>query len=379
MLAFGKSRMKKNHLSLFFASLLPVLALSSCSAVDYSFPDDSGNFLFPDDKQIAKKLSQKATLAMAEGNIAMAISLAEQSLRKEPKDPYTLMLVGVAYDISGSPAKAKRFYEDVIALDAGQVSLIGNLRNIPPLPMKEVAKRRLADIENPSHSAQGEEGQKEPIKKSLLPEDVFKEGDKNAVSRFLLFKRLAEEGLITKAEFAQRRNNNVGALLPNTKNPPAVGLDRPAPSADDIIARLGDLRDAFYQRAITAKDHETERTVIIDAILPLNVSERMLTVQIPRDLLSGASALRRLNIIYELGLITDEEKVNEAKAIEQSVKTGLAKGRGFDTLSAVKESKDIEVKPIADPVISKPKALVKTKQTTQRRRAPGVVTGRAKN
>ncbi|MGD9637905.1 MAG: tetratricopeptide repeat protein [Alphaproteobacteria bacterium] len=152
---------------------------------------------------------------------------------------------------------------------------------------------------------------------------LFTDSERNAVTRFDIFKKLAEQGLITKEEFYVRRQANIGALLPQTNGPPSVGLDRPVPSAEMIVERLRSLKEAFEKRAITAKEHYSERVLILDALLPAEPKLRAQTPPPPKDMLEGARELRKLEVLLRMGLIAQSEKEQEQKTIEKIVKLGL--------------------------------------------------------
>lgn len=381
--------MKISHLSFICLLLSSIVA---CTPVERNV-----TWFSQDDPKEVKELTNMAIINLAEGNIEQAILQAEQALRQNPKYPYALMVAGVGYDIMGVPAKARRYYEDIIEINATEVSTIGNLRNLPPLPMNEVARQRLKTADKnavPFTVKKLKDGSRKFAVNPNLPtpdiaanalddnslpipvgQKIFSEKDRNAVARFLTFKELAEDGLITRQEFAVRRNNNAGALLPLTKNPPAVGLERPTPSAKDVKTRLNDLRNAFELRSITAQEHEAERKAILDAILPPKSLEKAQPPVPPKDLLEGGTAVRRLEVLYSLGLITEDEKNLEKKALEKIVQIGLS-NNGFDTISVLEE-----VETVTKPSTVAPKPLIKNTvvKKNPKKSTPGVVTGRNKN
>ncbi len=95
----------------------------------------------------------------------------------------------------------------------------------------------------------------------------FSDVEANIVSRFKTIANLRDQGLITPEEFSRRRQANIGALLPLTSPPPAAGLDRPVPNADQISARLRAIGRALEMRAITIGQHSAERSMILDALM----------------------------------------------------------------------------------------------------------------
>ena len=151
----------------------------------------------------------------------------------------------------------------------------------------------------------------------------MKAGEKNVVQRFETLRRLKDESLITDDEYARRRAANIGALLPYTRDPGGVGLERSVPSSDAIIARLAGLRRAFEMRAISAAQHALERTMILNALLPEAPEERDEQKAPPADVIEGAAMVGRLEGLRAKNLITTAELDAERDAIEHVLRTGL--------------------------------------------------------
>jgi hypothetical protein len=149
--------------------------------------------------------------------------------------------------------------------------------------------------------------------------------EKNIVQRFEVLKRLLDEGLITPEEYARHRNSNIGALLPFTRDPPAVGLERPNASPDAIVARLQALRRALEMRSISPPQHASERSMILQALLPSTPDERMPSMSPPSDVIQGAAIVTRLQTLKRRGLITADEFEGERQAIDRYLRTGTFK------------------------------------------------------
>ena len=128
---------------------------------------------------------------------------------------------------------------------------------------------------------------------------------------------LAENDLITKEEFLRARQANIGGLLPLTSAPASMQVVKPVPTASIIIDRINALKSAVEDRAITPKEFSAERNLIIEAILPPTPSARLKKKIPSRDIISAAKDLRKLEVIYDLNLITTSEKEKEKSAIEQ--------------------------------------------------------------
>ncbi len=147
--------------------------------------------------------------------------------------------------------------------------------------------------------------------------------EKNTIQRFETLKRLEDEALITHDEYVKRRGANAGGLLPYTHSPAAEGLGRPVPSADAIVARLAALRRSFELRAITPQQHALERSMILNALLPENPTDRTDPKPPPKDMIEGAAEAGHLERLREKNLITAEELQTEKDAIEYAVTNGL--------------------------------------------------------
>ncbi len=192
-----------------------------------------------------------------------------------------------------------------------------------------------------------------PRPAALGPGDMsLTTGQRNIVQRFQTLRRLQEEALITEEEFNRRRNANIGALLPYTRDPAGIGLERSVPGADAISARLTALRRAFEMRAITAQQHALERTMILNALLPEIPDERSNRQPPPRDVIEGASMVGYLEALRTDRLITSNEFDAEKVAIDQVLRTGLlpsqAIGRnGGEGSKKAAEAQTASVKPAA--------------------------------
>ena len=83
--------------------------------------------------------------------------------------------------------------------------------------------------------------------------------------------------------------------------------------------RINALKSALEDRAITAKEFSAERNLIIEAILPPNPTQRLKRKAPAREIIPAAKDLRKLEVIYDLNLITADEKDKERAAIEQAL------------------------------------------------------------
>ncbi|GEO82185.1 SPOR domain-containing protein [Pararhodospirillum oryzae] len=146
------------------------------------------------------------------------------------------------------------------------------------------------------------------------------------MGRFLGLNRLLTDGLITQEDYAQRREANLGALLPLTHKPPAPGLTRPAPAPDEVEGRLVALRETLQQGAMTPEQHGAERAAILEALLPANPGDHMMIMVPPRTMEDGSAAVNRVRALRAAGLISEAEMAAEVGAIERSVRSSLPGG-----------------------------------------------------
>ena len=321
--------------------------------------------------------TNKAIVAFIKGNLEEAERNVRIALISNPDDPYALLIGGIVYEQIGRPNRARQHYEDLLILGATAPSIISGLTIQMPKPIAETARERARMLEltqggliipdkslgvhqfNILNQPQASNIPNAPTQQQMpqsiinyqqpampmqttaptslglgneqllgqnigdLNQPLFSEDERNTITRFDTFKKLAEEGLITREEFYIRRQANIGALLPQTNGPPASGLERPVPTPSMIVDRLRALRDAFEKRAVTAKEHSAERSLILDALLPAEPRIRAKTPPPPKDMLEGAKELRKLEVLLRMGLITQSEKDLEQQTIERIIKLGL--------------------------------------------------------
>lgn len=335
-----------------------------------------------------KTQTEQAILHWSTGHNEEAVHYAQNALLNNSNDVYAMMIAGLSYESLGYPNRAKAMYEQAAAIDNAEVGVFGAMRNVPPEEIKKTAAARLAALSLPQtplavidpksnepvftsagYPAPAEVKKEDPQKQEAVKGglDMLEEGDRNIVLRFLTFTRLRDEKYVTPDEWLARRTVNLGGLLPYTLTPAAKGLDLPAPTGDVIVGRLNALREALEMRAITPREHAAEREIILEALLPSNPFYRMDAVPPPRDILEGATALRRIEMLKNIGLITPEEAKKERDAIEKLTyaKIGLTGGNGKPNEAAAKcIQKCLSAPPSPCPAVAKPavkKAPVKKK------------------
>ena len=352
-----------------------------------------------------KTNTEQSILSWSAGKHEDAVHYAQKALQDNPNDAYAMMVAGLSYESLGYPNRARAFYEQAAASDSVDISMLGSARNVPAEELKKAAANRLSAMNLPQvplavvdpvtqtsvftasafpaaqvnvvneriSVSEPVKSQPETVKGGL---DMLDEGDRNVVLRFLTFIRLRDEKYVTQEEWETRRAVNLGGLLPYTLSPAGKGLDMPTPSGDVIIGRLNALRNALEIRAITPREQAAEREIILEALLPANPFYRMDPAPVPKDILEGATALRRVEMLKNLKLISDTEAKKETAAIEKLIyaKIGMT---GSDGQSRPETAKCIQ-KCLSAPAVPctpvKKTTTVKKKTTTKKAPAKKTVT-----
>ena len=137
--------------------------------------------------------------------------------------------------------------------------------------------------------------------------------------RFVALRALGEAGLIRPEEANPRIQSNMGALLPLTwPAPPALGLDRPIPPLDEIVARFRALDGGTAHGSPDSR--ATERAFLLESLLPANPATRQELA--PPDLVGARRLLVRLERLGDAGLITGSEQSAESQAVLQLMASG---------------------------------------------------------
>lgn len=309
------------------------------------------------------KTNTEAELGLAElgmGNYSAAETRFHKALKANPKDVHALLGMGILYQNTGQQVKAREMYEAILALrpDTSQQFVVWNTNNTRPI--SEIASVNLALLDSGKVVAgmeKGAAGQKGAVagapdvaatmgrtapgggaaptaSKAPTVMSVLSEGDANVIARFKTLRTLRDENLITGAEYATRRQANLGALLPLTAPPPAAGLDRPVPSAEQIAGRLRAIGRALEMRAMTVAQHTSERNMILDALMPAAPVAVANPGVPPSGLMEAADAVRRLEALQAEGLITSDEYARERVAIEHAMQPAPPKAPAAATSKA---------------------------------------------
>jgi tetratricopeptide (TPR) repeat protein len=311
--------------------------------------------------------------AMATGSYGEAESHFNNALAAEPRNVHALLGLAMLFQNSGRVTKARELYEAVLAIRPSQKEQMVIWNNLTPKPVSEIASVNLALLDSNgvlrglgsdpgtmgNSSGGGQEasggrptaslgapaqrmtsasastmlsaaptgsamiGRPAPAgNRAVLPNAVqprFADADSNIVSRFKTMKTLLDQGLITQDEFNTRRRANIGALLPQTSPPPAAGLDRPVPSTEQISGRLRSIGRALEMRAMTVGQHASERSMILDALMPAAPIQVANPLPPARGLMEAADSVRRIEMLKASSYISNDEYSRERAAIETAM------------------------------------------------------------
>ena len=344
--------MFRKSLKFSILALLAATSLSACSLFHHTdTPEEKGIFYFGDN---GKHEADLAVVAYTQGQFDEADKHVREALHDNRKNETALLVGALISEKTNRPNRARQFYEDILLYNGNELSVLGS-STPEPQKITDIARKRLRQLNlsqnkliiedsdgnkvfNISNDASVKNGTKAMEEALFLRqkrvgqkndaeaqadrnaiEVLFDDGEKNTISRFIILKELAENDLITKDEFLRARQANIGGLLPITHTPPSSQVIKPVPTADIIVDRINALKSAVEDRAITAKEFSAERNLIIEAVLPPHPTQRLKKKAPAKDIITAAKDLRKLEVIYDLNLITSDEKELEKKAIEKSL------------------------------------------------------------
>ena len=322
-----------------------IAVLSGCAIFEKPDSDEESNWLVRQFEKDGAQAASKATVAYSQGEFKKAQQFSLEALKDNPRNQQALLVGALTAEKLGRINRARQYYEDLIIIDGKETSILGSSSGTPE-KISEIARARLRAItikqselvienkngtKNFNISAEAGNAQSKATithalskkaapaadKPALAIDNLFTQEEQNIISRFLVMKELAEKDFISKEEFLSRRNANIGGLLPLTKQAPGAGIDRPVPSPELIVERINVLKEGVENRAITPREFSAEREVIIEALLPPNPRTRMKPKAPSRDILGAARDLRKLEVLYDLNLITSGEKTAEKNAVEK--------------------------------------------------------------
>ena len=284
-------------------------------------------------------ISERGFGKLSKGKFIAAQALFDEALKTNPRDVYALFGKGIVLQHRGELNHARQVFEAVLEMRPGNDRKLLIINDLAPQPVRELAALNLSLLNSkgvssafgpsgkpgiPSRNTRFSRtemrtpavprritGSPMPIAPGVTPED------RNIISRFETLKKLSDQGLLTPAEYALRRNRNLGALTKLTAQTPAAGLARSVPGAEQISRRLKAIGRALELRAITIRQHGAERKMIIDGLMPASPKISASPAIAPKGLMAAAAAVRRVEMLKERRLITKDEYIKEKAAIEK--------------------------------------------------------------
>ncbi len=268
----------------------------------------------------------RAMSALTKGDIGTAQTLAQSALKRDPKDPYALLVAGMAYQSAGRYDLARQYYQVILTnRSVARINLPDDKGVLQQRPITDLAQANLSKIDSITGrndaNSMAQSGRGPGV---VLPSVKVMDGDTSIAYRFRTLQRLLDEELITPDEFAQRRTNNLGALLPLTGGMPAAGLGRPVPDESQFIDRLRMLKAAIEAREMLPREAAGERAVILDGLLPTQARTKAVPPLLPKDVLEVADAVRRLEKLRTMELISADEAQREKTALDQTLEKQMA-------------------------------------------------------
>ena len=249
-------------------------------------------------------------------NYVRAEQMADSILKRQPNNPLALLAQGIVYENTGRTEWAKQNYRSIISNNPNVMVMISDGDNVRRRWVVEVAQEHLAALDKGAVRPSAANRAAAQSSSAAMQTSIS-----NVTSRFITLKKALDEGLITPAEYQERRDANLGALLPNThKTPPAIGLDRPAPSTAQVLGRLRALAGYYKEGGISSSDYARERNTILDGVLPTSAAKRA-----PMEPLTEAQAqmLRgELLRAQDADVLTEEEVDREKAAMNASPRAG---------------------------------------------------------
>lgn len=313
--------------------LLAALLLQGCLATWGGGPRSAAGETGPGSGNVQAELG---LAELAKGNLGAAEVHFQAALKDDPDDPEALIGAGLLYQHKGDTVRAREMYQRVLALQPPVSKRLVALDSLEPRPITEIAAAYLSAIDGEGgRTAAASAEEKQRAGEGLMPatvvvsgqpaETVYVDGSQsvpakeegNVIARFRTLRALRDQGLITGEEYARRRRANLGALLPLTALPPAAGLERPVPSSDAIAGRLRAIGRALETGVLTVSQHDRERAMILEALMPASPRVRAKPATPPNGAPEAEAASRRLTALRDEGYISAGEYGKERKALDR--------------------------------------------------------------
>lgn len=308
-----------------------------CLAVAACVPSEVLNEQFWETDEVSRVPATNAGLALlVKGDLAAADRLLGEALASNPKDAYALAAAGFVAEQAGDDRRARQLYTVIVGLNPPPTGMFMVPGEAVAGTVADIARIKLSQPTMTRNSVAGSAptGQKSVAETAdVMHDDGLSAPERNKITRFEILNRLLAEAFITPNEHAARRVANLGALLPLTQQPPAAGLGRPVPNADDLIGRMRAIGRAMAMGTIGPPQHAEERELILDALLPRKVRLAASAANPPRTDIDASAYFARLQAAIDADVISDVEYAAEFKAIQTAVRQAQS-----DQLSAVERA-----------------------------------------
>jgi tetratricopeptide (TPR) repeat protein len=219
--------------------------LAGCAEILHDTVSEIKNFanMVDDSPGNDQRLANQGYEAIRAENYRDAETYLDAALQANPSNPYALLNLGVVYERTGRIDQARGMYARVILLDPPHVADASNGEGVIGLTLADIARQNLRELND------------YPSETPDPPAPLADGGARLAIMRHLL-----ESQLITDAEY--------NARAPSAGDP-LLSLDQRLPSSEQVAQRLVSLRAYRQTELIPATAYVTERTALLDSILPV--------------------------------------------------------------------------------------------------------------
>lgn len=226
-------------------------------------PESSGN-----------ELVDRADKAIAEGRTAMAETYLDAALSVDPYDGRALRQLAVIYMLTGRPEKALRYEKLALEIDIIDAGVWAVIEDQPTIS-----------------------------------------DELNNIQRFTALGKILDAGLISSVEYYERREANLGALLPLTQPSPALIPGRVPPRTGDVLERLETINRFNENGALNSHTYALERNIILEGLMPLPKSEHRTTAVVVTEALDPEVHQKTIDHLLETKLISPGEYKKEGAVL----------------------------------------------------------------
>ena len=211
-----------------------------------------------------QRLADLGHAALSSGDYGLAEAYLDAALAINPDNAYALHNLGVVYYNTNRTEEARELYAKLVTFDPSDRAAVPSEDEPAGAPAIPDGRHTEVGLDSAPMAT---------VAVAPAPDPRPRAVDRAVLDRFATLARLREAGLISAAEYAQRRGANLGALAPLTGPPPSPALARAAPPAKDVIDRLRTIAAFRAAGALTAAEFAAERTAILDGLMPATGGE----------------------------------------------------------------------------------------------------------